>query len=84
MTVFDIDYNHNKNAIFSIIRSILFGNIETFIPDFDTVYTNNDYDIGIWLKKYGYKEVGQIEPDCFIASNRYKVYRCGRTEWHKL
>lgn len=84
VNIFDVDYNHNKDAILDSIKSILLGNIETFVPNSEIVYTDNDYDIGTWLTKYGYEEVRQIEPEYFIANNRYKVYRCGRTEWHKI
>ena len=84
ITVFDIDYETNKLDIFNNISNILLNsNYEPFIPKDEVVYTNNDYDNGLWLLKYGYKEVGQEEPAYFIYNNKYKVYRCGRTIWRK-
>ena len=56
------------------------GNKLFFIPQNFVEYTNNDYDTGEWLKKYGYTEVGQLEPENF-KYGRFTVYRCGKTKW---
>lgn len=81
ITIFDIDYINKKWEILNRIKYILSGNKKMFIPDSNIIYTDNDYDIGIWLKDCGYKEVGQEEPESFIFDKNYLVYRCGRTKW---
>lgn len=82
ITVFDKDYEDNKELILSNIKHILQNKyVEYFIPVDKLVYTNNDYDDGIWLKKYNYEYVGQKEPSSFIYSNRFTVYRCGQSIW---
>jgi len=84
ITIFDKDWEENKEEIKNIIKNIvLHEDYEFFKPQNDIEYTNNDYDSGIWMKKYGYKEVGQEEPESFVYQERFKVYRCGRTIWGK-
>lgn len=80
VTIFDIDYINNKYKVLEIIRHLLSGNKSFFIPQNFVEYTNNDYDTGEWLKKYGYTEVGQLEPENF-KYGRFTVYRCGKTKW---
>lgn len=84
ITVFDIDYKENKWQILERIRHILSGNKEFFIPEYDEVITDNDYDIGNWLMDYGYVEGEQIEPESFVYDKNYLVYRCGKTKWYKI
>ena len=81
ITVFDKYYEENKWEIFEVIKKIIYKDTKFFIPDLDVVYTNNNYDIGDWLKEYGYIEVGQEEPSSFIYNNKYLVYECGHTKW---
>lgn len=85
ITIFDIDYETNKEKVINTISNIINKNMEyAFIPTDDIVYTDNDYDDGEWIKSYGYKECSQIKPDYFIyGKEKYKVYRCGKTKWIK-
>lgn len=83
ISVFDIDYETNKDKILSYIKDCIFKTVAHEIPTEDIVYTNNDYDDGLWLKKYGYKEVGQIEPESFEYNNKFIVYRSGKTKWSR-
>lgn len=83
ITVFDIDYESNKNYIKSIIDNVI--NAKSFIlPQNEIEYTDNDYDDGSYMKDYGYIEIGQEEPKSFIYQDKYVVYRCGRTIWKKV
>ena len=83
ITVFDKDYEENKEEVLNKIKSVI-NNSYKFIPKEIVVYTNNDYDDGIWLKEFGYKEEKQEEPDYFIyGSHKFLVYRCGKTKWIK-
>ena len=66
------------------IRHILSGNKSFFIPEYNEVVTDNDYDIGNWLMGYGYVEGEQIEPESFLYDKNYLVYRCGKTKWYKI
>lgn len=82
ITIFDIDYKSNKWRIFEILRHILIDKDKKFfIPQASIEYTDNDYDLGDWIKEYGYEEIGQEEPDSYIYENKYLVYRCGKTKW---
>ena len=75
----------NKEKVLSIIKNILENReVNYFVPVDNIVYTNNDYDDGLWLEKFGYKCVGQIEPESFIYSNRFTVYRCGKSIWKRI
>ena len=85
ITIFDKDYEDNKEKVLSIIKNILENReVNYFVPVDNIVYTNNDYDDGLWLEKFGYKCVGQIEPESFIYSNRFTVYRCGKSMWKRI
>lgn len=82
ITIFDIDYRSNKWRIFEILRHILIDkDNKFFIPQNNIEYTDNDYDFGEWMQEYGYKEIGQEEPDSYIYESKYLVYRCGKTKW---
>ena len=78
-----IDCDNDITSVKYRLASILQGTESHEIPTEDIVYTNNDYDDGIWLREYGYKEFRQIKPECYKISG-YTVYRSGKTEWHKL
>ena len=80
MTIFDKDYEENKWIILDRIKHILKENKKFFIPYFEVEYTDNDYDMGEWIREYGYKEIGQVEPESFTY-DRFTVYRCGKTKW---
>lgn len=81
ITVFDFDYEKHKWQILERIKHILLGKDKKFfIPDNYIVYTDNDYDTGLWLLSYGYKEAGQIEPDS-VEYKGFTIYRCGKTKW---
>ena len=51
-------------------------------PTTEFVYTDNDFDDGVWLYNYGYSIYKQEEPSFYI-NGKYKIYRCGRTIWKK-
>ena len=76
LTIFDIDFV--KERIKQMLSSDYF-----FIPTNEIEYTNNDYDIGLWIKNFGYEEIGQEEPESFTHKD-FVVYRCGRTIWKKI
>lgn len=82
ITVFDIDYELNKELILNLIARCVHKD-QPLNPNTDTVITNNDYDDGLWLKQFGYKEKCQLEPEYYIYADRYKVYRCGKTLWER-
>ena len=81
ITVFDIDYENNRELVLDTIKDTALNSYTPFIPTKEVEYTNNDFGDGSWMKRFGYKEVGQEEPQYFIYQNRFKVYRCGRTIW---
>lgn len=82
ITIFDIDYESNKWRILEILRHILTDkDRKFFIPQSDIEFTSNDYDLGEWMRDYGYIEIGQEEPDSYMYENKYLVYRCGKTKW---
>ena len=83
ISLFDIDWLNNKDNTKELIKNILLNTVKHKIPTKDIVYTNNDYDDGLWLREYGYKEFRQLKPECYKISG-YTVYRSGKTEWHKL
>lgn len=84
LTIFDIDYKAYSEEILSFIKDVLIKTEKHFIPTKDFEYTNNDFDDGMWLKDYGYVEVGQLEPISYIHHRGYIVYRCGTTIWRKI
>lgn len=83
ISIFDIDCDNDITAVKYRLASILQGTESHEAPTEDIVYTNNDYDDGLWLKEYGYVEDSQVEPEYYIYNNRFKVYRCGKTKWIK-
>lgn len=81
ITIFDVDYEYNKERILNIIKQIILEKDNPlFEPMEEIVYTDNDYDSGEWLKSFGYNEIGQEEPISYY-SGKYKVFRCGKTIW---
>ena len=85
ISVFDKEYEKDKNSILDMICSIISIPNKQFIqPTKDIEYTNNDYDLGEYMKDFGYEEIGQEEPTSFIYGDKFVVYRCGRTIWKKL
>lgn len=83
ISVFDIDYEDYKDKILDIIYKCMFDDKDFFIPSNDIEITNNDYDCGIWLKDYGYTDIGQLEPSSYTYNN-HLVYRSGKTIWKKI
>jgi len=84
ITVFDVDFEADENRIYDIIKNVIEGKEQAYDLTSDIVYTDNDYDSGESLRKYGYLPISQTEPDSFIYGNRFLVYRCGRTKWKRL
>lgn len=82
ISVFDVDYELNKNKILSYIKDYIFKTVNHEIPTEPIVYTNNDYDDGEWLKEYGYVEDSQIEPESYKVRS-FIVYRSGKTKYVK-
>lgn len=83
ISVFDIDYESNKDKVLSIIYKSIFDKKDYFTPVNDIEITNNDYDYGTWMIKYGYTDIGQLEPISFVYNN-HLVYRCGKTIWKRI
>jgi len=84
ITIFDKDYEENKYLILDRLYHIIQDKDKRFIlPTKDIEYTNNDYDLGEYMKDFGYEEIGQEEPTSFIYGDKFVVYRCGRTIWKK-
>jgi hypothetical protein len=82
VTIFDIDYLSNKKEVFSRIFDIVTNNENRVVPRSMITATDNDWDNGLWLQNFGYKEIGQVEP-VFYNYNGFVVYRCGKTLWAK-
>ena len=82
ITVFDKEYEENKELVLARIKDILDGNKQFFIPQHDIECTDNSYDYGEWIKNYGYEEISQEEPISFKYKS-FVVYTCGRTVWKK-
>lgn len=83
ITIFDIDYEINKENIIHYIKNTLQNEIKHNKPNTDIVYTDNDYDDGEWLKAYDYEYDGQEDIPYFIYNNRFMVYRSGISRWKK-
>lgn len=79
ITIFDKDWEENRDEIIERLKTIICGDRKFFIPKNSIEYTDNDYDDGKWLDEY--IEDSQEEPDSFTYGNNYVVYRCGRTKW---
>ena len=84
ITVFDKDYEEGRYKILTMLQHVVFNSFVTFLPRNNIEYTNNDFGVGDWIKEFGYKEIGQEEPDSFTYQGKYAVYRCGRTIWEKV
>lgn len=84
ITIFDVDYENNKNKVIDYIRSVINRTITHETPSSDLVYTNNDYDCGEWLKDFGYEYDGQEEIPSYIYRNKFKVFRSGISRWKKV
>ena len=85
ITVFDKYFEDYGKIQLNIIRDVING-IHPFIPLQDIEYTDNNYDYGLWMKDYGYEEIGQAEPNSFIytsGNKNFLVYDCGKTIWKK-
>lgn len=85
ITVFDKYFEDYDKIQLNIIKDVIKG-INPFIPLNEIEYTNNNYDYGLWMKNYGYKEVGQTEPSSFIydcGNKNFLVYDCGKTVWKR-
>lgn len=84
ITIFDKDYEENKYLILDRLYHVIKDKDKRFIlPTKDIEYTNNDYDLGEYMKDFGYEEIGQEEPTSFIYGDKFVVYRCGRTIWRR-
>lgn len=78
ITIFDIDFIENHEAIMNKLSTILL-NKEMPIQG-KKVITNNDF--GTNLSNCGYTEVCQIEPICYTYTRyKYIVFRSGETLW---
>lgn len=82
ITVFEKDFATNKESVLGMIRDCILGTVTHEAPNSKFVYTDNDFDDGVWLYSYGYTIYKQEEPKYYINGD-YKVYRCGRTIWKK-
>lgn len=82
ITIFDKDWECKELNIKDLLVHIINGNKELFTPYANIVETDNDYDIGTWLKDFAYEELVQKEPSYYTYKN-FLVYRCGKTIWYK-
>lgn len=82
ITIFEKDFVTNKEEVFARIKNYVLGRIVHDEPTTEFVYTDNDFDDGVWLYNYGYSIYKQEEPSFYI-NGKYKIYRCGRTIWKK-
>ena len=83
LNIFDVDYINFKDEILDYILCIIFNNEIHYVPTRRYEYTDNDYDDGSWLLKYGYKVDKYLEPIYYLYRNKNKVYRSGITRWIK-
>ena len=78
ITIFDRDYEENRDNVFEKLRELF------DVPQNDIEYTDNRWGNGSWMKKYGYIENGQEDPESFCYQNKYIVYDCGKTRWIRI
>ena len=83
ISIFEEDYKNDTKSILNYLSCVLRGNLEHKMPDNDIVYTDNDFDDGVWLYDYGYHYIGQLEPPYYLYRNKYIVYRSGVSVWLK-
>ncbi len=83
INIFDKDFKEDRDKVITYLHGILNGSVYHESPTNDIMYTNNDFDDGEWLKKYGYIYDGQEEVPYYIYLDRFKVYRSGISHWKR-